>query len=192
MARLFISHSSRNNAEALALHQWLISQGWTDLFLDIHPVDGLAAAEKWQKALRDSIARCRAVIFCLSPEWLESPFCMAEFWGALQAGAAPVGVIVKPLDTETIPAAMTGSSPMPRVNVPACTTPSTSQARSSRTVLRVLPIVAESASISAIQGKESTRKVVEALMSAEQSLQTAVAVRDKVVQAYQEVVRMSI
>jgi flagellar hook-basal body complex protein FliE len=50
----------------------------------------------------------------------------------------------------------------------------------------------ESASISAIQGKESTRRVVEALMSAEQALQTAVSVRDKVVQAYQEVVRMSI
>lgn len=50
----------------------------------------------------------------------------------------------------------------------------------------------ESASISAMQGKESTRRVVEALMSAEQALQTAVAVRDKVVQAYQEVVRMSI
>ena len=50
----------------------------------------------------------------------------------------------------------------------------------------------EAASISAMQGKESTRQVVEALMSAEQALQTAVAVRDKVVQAYQEVVRMSI
>ena len=50
----------------------------------------------------------------------------------------------------------------------------------------------EAASISAIQGKESTRHVVEALMSAEQSMQTAVAIRDKVVQAYQEVVRMSI
>lgn len=50
----------------------------------------------------------------------------------------------------------------------------------------------EAASISAIQGKESTRRVVEALMSAQQALQTAVAVRDKVVQAYQEVVRMSI
>ncbi|MDA9406719.1 flagellar hook-basal body complex protein FliE [Bradyrhizobium sp. CCBAU 45384] len=50
----------------------------------------------------------------------------------------------------------------------------------------------EAASISAMRGKESTRKVVEALMSAEQALQTAVAVRDKVVQAYQEVVRMSI
>jgi flagellar hook-basal body complex protein FliE len=50
----------------------------------------------------------------------------------------------------------------------------------------------EAASISAMQGKESTRRVVEALMSAEQALQTAVAVRDKVVQAYQEIVRMSI
>jgi flagellar hook-basal body complex protein FliE len=50
----------------------------------------------------------------------------------------------------------------------------------------------EAASISAVQGKESARRVVEALMSAEQALQTAVAVRDKVVQAYQEVVRMSI
>lgn len=50
----------------------------------------------------------------------------------------------------------------------------------------------EAASISAIQGKESTRRVVEALMSAEQALQTAVAVRDKVVQAYQEVARMAI
>jgi len=50
----------------------------------------------------------------------------------------------------------------------------------------------EAASISGIQGKESTRRVVEALMSAERALQTAVAVRDKVVQAYQEVTRMSI
>jgi flagellar hook-basal body complex protein FliE len=50
----------------------------------------------------------------------------------------------------------------------------------------------EAASILAIQGKESTRRVVEALMSAEQTLQTAVAVRDKVVQAYQEITRMSI
>jgi len=108
VARIFISHSSRNNAEALALHQWLVSQGWSDLFLDIHHADGLAAAQKWQKALRDSIARCRAVIFCISPEWLESPFCMAEFWGALNAGAAPVLVIVKPVDVNTIPAAITG------------------------------------------------------------------------------------
>ena len=50
----------------------------------------------------------------------------------------------------------------------------------------------EAASISSIQGKVSAQRVVEAVMSAEQTLQMAVAVRDKVVQAYQEVSRMAI
>ena len=50
----------------------------------------------------------------------------------------------------------------------------------------------EAASIASIQGKVSAQRVVEAVMSAEQTLQVAVAVRDKVVQAYQEVSRMAI
>ena len=50
----------------------------------------------------------------------------------------------------------------------------------------------EAASISYIQGRVSAQSVVEAVMSAEQTLQMAVAVRDKVVQAYQEVSRMAI
>jgi flagellar hook-basal body complex protein FliE len=51
---------------------------------------------------------------------------------------------------------------------------------------------AEATSISALQGQASTMEVVEAIKSAEQTLQTATAVRDKVVQAYQEVSRMAI
>jgi len=50
----------------------------------------------------------------------------------------------------------------------------------------------EAAAISGIQGKVSTQKVVEAIMSAEQALQVAISVRDKVVQAYQEIGRMAI
>lgn len=50
----------------------------------------------------------------------------------------------------------------------------------------------EAASIGGIQGKVSAQSVVEAVMSAERSLQMVVAVRDKVVQAYQEVSRMAI
>jgi len=50
----------------------------------------------------------------------------------------------------------------------------------------------EAASISSIQGKVSAQRVVEAVMTAERTLQLAVAVRDKVVQAYQEVSRMAI
>ena len=51
---------------------------------------------------------------------------------------------------------------------------------------------AEATSIAAMQGQASTLEVVEAIKSAEQALQTATAVRDKVVQAYQEVSRMAI
>jgi flagellar hook-basal body complex protein FliE len=50
----------------------------------------------------------------------------------------------------------------------------------------------EAASIAGIQGKASVQQVVEAVMSAEQTLQTAIAIRDKVVAAYQEIARMAI
>lgn len=50
----------------------------------------------------------------------------------------------------------------------------------------------EAAAISGIQGRASVQQVVEAVMSAEQALQTAIAIRDKVVAAYQEISRMAI
>jgi flagellar hook-basal body complex protein FliE len=53
-------------------------------------------------------------------------------------------------------------------------------------------IAGEAAAISGIQGKASVQQVVEAVMSAEQTLQTAIAIRDKVVAAYQEISRMAI
>jgi flagellar hook-basal body complex protein FliE len=51
---------------------------------------------------------------------------------------------------------------------------------------------AESVSIEALQGRAGAREVVDAVMHAEQTLQTAVALRDKTVGAIQEVMRMSI
>jgi flagellar hook-basal body complex protein FliE len=50
----------------------------------------------------------------------------------------------------------------------------------------------EATAIMGMQGKASVQQVVEAVMSAEQTLQTAIAIRDKVVAAYQEISRMSI
>lgn len=52
--------------------------------------------------------------------------------------------------------------------------------------------LSETKSFEAIQGKASTREVVDAVMNAEQALQTAIAIRDKVVTAYLEVARMQI
>ncbi|MCJ8149417.1 MULTISPECIES: flagellar hook-basal body complex protein FliE [Shinella] len=52
--------------------------------------------------------------------------------------------------------------------------------------------LSETKSFDAIQGKASTREVVDAVMNAEQTLQTAIAFRDKVVTAYLEIARMQI
>jgi flagellar hook-basal body complex protein FliE len=51
---------------------------------------------------------------------------------------------------------------------------------------------AEAVSISGVKDKASVQQVVESVMAAEQSLQTAIAIRDKVVAAYQEISRMTI
>lgn len=51
---------------------------------------------------------------------------------------------------------------------------------------------AEQVSLNAVTGEAGTREVVDALMTAERSLQTAIAIRDKIVTAYLEVARMQI
>ena len=51
---------------------------------------------------------------------------------------------------------------------------------------------AEQASIQALKGDVDTRQVVDAVMGAQQALQTTIAIRDKIVSAYLEVSRMSI
>lgn len=51
---------------------------------------------------------------------------------------------------------------------------------------------AEATSVAGITDKASVQQVVESVMAAEQSLQTALAVRDKVVSAYLEISRMTI
>ena len=49
----------------------------------------------------------------------------------------------------------------------------------------------EATALAGLQGKASVQQVVEAVMSTEQTLQAAIAIRDKVVAAYQELSRMA-
>ncbi len=51
---------------------------------------------------------------------------------------------------------------------------------------------AEAVSIEGLQGAAPVHKVVESIMAAQRSLQSALALRDKAVAAYQEISRMSI
>ena len=52
MSKIFISHSSRDNAKALAVARWLEQNGWADYFLDITPIQGITPGERWQEALK--------------------------------------------------------------------------------------------------------------------------------------------
>jgi hypothetical protein len=58
MSRIFLSHSSVNNAEAIAIHDWMKAQGWDDVFLDLDPDRGLKAGERWQKELKRAAQHC--------------------------------------------------------------------------------------------------------------------------------------
>jgi flagellar hook-basal body complex protein FliE len=50
----------------------------------------------------------------------------------------------------------------------------------------------EAQAVAGVQGKAAVQDVVQAVMSAEQSLQLAMATRDKIVAAYQEFIHMAI
>jgi flagellar hook-basal body complex protein FliE len=50
----------------------------------------------------------------------------------------------------------------------------------------------EQTAIAGVRGQATTQQVVEAVMASEQTLQTGIAIRDKVVSAYLEISRMTI
>jgi V8-like Glu-specific endopeptidase len=65
MSHFFISHSSKYNYSALALADWLREEGWDKRFLDLDPERGIAAGERWKRALHQAAHCCDAVLFTL-------------------------------------------------------------------------------------------------------------------------------
>ena len=106
MSRLFISHSSENDAAALAIALWLAQQGLDEVFLDIDPVGGLVPGQRWQEALREAADRCEAVLFLVSTAWLASRWCIAEFLLAKSLHKRIFGLIVAPVALDDIPVEM--------------------------------------------------------------------------------------
>ena len=107
MARLFISHSVTNNAAAIAMRDWLAEQGFDDVFLDVDPYRGVVPGERWQEALRAASDRCEAVLCLVSPAWLDSRWCLAEFLLAKSLNKRIFGVIIEPVPFERLPAEIT-------------------------------------------------------------------------------------
>jgi hypothetical protein len=107
VSRIFLSHSSANNAEASAIKKWMASHGWDDVFLDADPKDGLKAGEQWQEALKRAAERCEMVVFLVSPEWARSKWCLAEFLLAKSLNKRIFAAIIAPTPFADIPSEMT-------------------------------------------------------------------------------------
>jgi tetratricopeptide (TPR) repeat protein len=109
MSRLFISHSSQNNIEAVALHGWLAAEGWNDVFLDLDPEQGIKAGERWERALNEAASRCEAVLFLVSREWLASRWCLKEFNLARKLNKRLFGILVETIAIEELPEDLTST-----------------------------------------------------------------------------------
>lgn len=103
MGRIFISHSSRDNAAATAMRDWLASEGWQDVFLDLDPTLGLAPGQRWREELRKAGEQCAAVIVLVSPEWAASKWCLTEFLFAAQLGKEIFPILIAPCPIEALP-----------------------------------------------------------------------------------------
>jgi TIR domain/AAA ATPase domain len=77
---IFISHSSKDKAAAIAVHQRLLIHGFnaSQLYLDSDAETGIPAGSKWEPVLYARLKDCRALIVLCSANWQESKWCFAE------------------------------------------------------------------------------------------------------------------
>jgi formylglycine-generating enzyme required for sulfatase activity len=110
VSRIFLSHSSSNNAEAVTLRDWLTANGWKDdIFLDLDPKRGIAAGERWDRALHEAASRCEAVLFLVSKAWLASRWCLKELNLAQRMNKRLFGVLIEDLSAGDLPEDLVGT-----------------------------------------------------------------------------------
>ncbi|BDL38612.1 TIR domain-containing protein [Methylorubrum sp. GM97] len=109
MSKLFLSHSSHDNAAAVALRDWMQREGFGDVFLDTDPKRGIAAGERWERALHEAASRCEAVLFLVSRAWLASGWCLKEFNLAHRLNKRLFGVLIEDIPVTELPVNLTGT-----------------------------------------------------------------------------------
>ena len=96
MARIFISHSSRDNDAADRMKAWLASQGFENTFLDKDKTTGIPPGGDWERTLYREVEQSQAVVIIQTPNWLASKWCFAEYTQARALGKAIFPAIEAP------------------------------------------------------------------------------------------------
>jgi len=105
VSRVFLSHSSRDSRQAIAVKAWLIGQEpglAEEIFLDLDPHTGIRPGERWKQALNQANTRCEAVICLLSQHWESSHECKTEYRHAEDMHKAIVCARLEPLEGSEI------------------------------------------------------------------------------------------
>lgn len=101
MLRIFMSHSSRNNREAVALRQWLTDcrpELANEIFLDIDDKTGLHLGRQWKEELLLRNTGCEWLLCLVSRDWIASKECLIEYELADRTGK---GIVIARLDELT-------------------------------------------------------------------------------------------
>src|SRR4051812_1251333 len=109
MARIFLSHSTRDKLAAVALKHWLElpTNGWGEVFLDDDSESGIKAGERWQEALDQALLRCEVVICLISQAWDESQWCFYECQHAKSLNKRILGVVLNEVPLERLGSKLT-------------------------------------------------------------------------------------
>jgi WD40 repeat protein/energy-coupling factor transporter ATP-binding protein EcfA2 len=78
MASIFISHSSKDVEAAAAVRKKLEAAGYSSVFLDFDPEDGIPAGRNWEEELYAQLRMCDAVLLLISAASAASRWCFAE------------------------------------------------------------------------------------------------------------------
>jgi hypothetical protein len=96
MARIFISHSSRDNDVAARMKAWLASERFETAFLDFDEDGGIPPGADWEKTRYRKVEQSQAVIIVETPNWVSSKWCFAEYTQSRALGKAIFPVIEVP------------------------------------------------------------------------------------------------
>ena len=117
MGTIFISHSTKDSDAAKRVRDWLQSQGWGDVFLDLDSTPDLDAENhRWLRALNHAQEHCSAVVLLISPAWLASRVCQREFQLSMQLGKRMFPVAVAPTAVHTLPPQLRAKAPFADVS----------------------------------------------------------------------------
>jgi len=105
MARVFISHSSRDRTAAVEMKAWLEQEGFEAPFLDFDKHSGIPPGADWEKTLYREIDLSQALIILQTANWEQSKWCFAEYTQARALGKPIFQLIDGPEASKSLPIA---------------------------------------------------------------------------------------